>query len=397
MSAVAARAPVPAVSRARAALFAYFAVMGTGIGFWAAHVPAVQQRTDIDAGTMGIVLFLIAAGAVCATPAISWMVRRQGARRWTTLGAVAFAMALMLPVLAATPALLMAGAFCLGLAIGATDVPLNVHAVEIEKAWNRPTMSAFHGFYSLGGAAGATAGGLAVAVGTWVPVAAVSLTLAGTALVAGRFLVRNDLHVDAGRPPWRLNAPAMVLGLLAALCFGIEGAVVDWSALYLSEAKSMPLSTAASGPAVFMLAMALARFCGDVVVERLGRPATLALSGTGIAAGLGIAVLAPDGVGAAFGFGLAGAAAANIVPILFSEAGRAQGIAPEAAIAAVSVIGYAGFLLSPPLVGAVAEMSSLSVAFALVGTSAMLFVAAGLRQLRQPRQTPPQSVWTSRR
>lgn len=376
---------MPAVSRARTALFAYFAVMGTGIGFWAAHVPAVQQRIGVDAGTMGIALFLIAAGAVSATPAISWMVRRQGARRWTTFGAVAFAVALLLPVLATSPAALMAGAFCLGIAIGTTDVPLNVHAVDVEKAWSRPTMSAFHGFYSLGGAGGAVAGGFAVAAGSWVPVAGVSLLLAMVALAAGRFLLRNDLHVQADRPPWRLNASAIVLGLLAALCFGIEGAVVDWSALYLSEVKFMPVPTAASGPAVFMLAMALARFCGDVVVARLGRPATLALSGAGMAAGLGLAVLAPDGVGAAIGFGIAGIAAANIIPILFSEAGRAEGIAPEAAIGAVAVIGYAGFLLSPPLVGAVAHMSSLSVAFALVAASALFFVAAGLRQLRRGR------------
>lgn len=373
----------PEVARARAAVFVYFSIMGTGIGFWAAQVPAVQQRTGVDAGTMAMALFLIAAGAVVVTPAISWIARRQGSRRWTTLGAAAFSLAVSLPLLAATPEALMAGAFCLGLAIGATDVPLNVHAVEVEKAWGRPTMSAFHGFYSLGGAAGATAGGLAVGTGSWLPAAAMSLLLAGGAAAANGFLLRGEAQRRAEeRPPWRLSRTALALGLLAALCFGIEGAVVDWSALYLAGAKGLALPAAASGPAVFMLTMALARFAGDAVVARFGRPATLALSGAGIAAGAAVAVLA-QGIVSAAGFGLVGAAAANIIPILFSEAGRARDIAPEAAIAAMAAIGYAGFLLSPPLVGALAQASSLSAAFALAGAGGLVFVSAGLRRARR--------------
>ena len=373
----------PAAARARAALFVYFSIMGTGIGVWASHVPVVQRRTGVDVGEMGIALFLIAAGAVGATPAISWLVRRQGSRLWATLGALAFALAVPLPIVAATPAALMAGAFCLGLAIGATDVPLNVHAVDVERAWGRPTMSAFHGFYSLGGATGATAGGFMVGAASWLPVACVTLLLATASLAANRFLLRDGAHGPADRLPWRLNPTAVFIGLLAALCFGIEGSVVDWSALYLAEVKGAALSAAASGPAVFMLTMALARFCGDAVVTRIGRPATLALSGAGMAIGIAIALLPPHGIASAAGFGVVGVAAANVIPILFSEAGRVKGIAPEAAIAAVAVIGYAGFLLSPPLVGAVARASSLSVAFAITGAGGLVFVAAGLSRFRR--------------
>jgi hypothetical protein len=267
-----------------------------------------------------------------------------------------------------------------GSTIGSLDVSMNLQATEIEAARQKPTMSSFHGFFSLGGLVGAGLGAAIIAAG-WGDgsgAALLAAVLFALGIPAGLNLWPSRPAAGAG-PHFALpNRAALALGALALLSFGIEGSITDWSALYLATVKHASVAGAGAGFAAFSVTMAVLRLVGDPVVARLGPRKTVIGGGAIMTAGLLLAIVAPWAPVAAAGFALVGVGAANVVPVAFSGASRVAGMPSNLGIAAVTTMGYVGFLATPPVLGLVAHTFGLSASMAVVAlmSAAVALIAA---------------------
>ncbi|MDO8210890.1 MFS transporter [Conexibacter sp. CPCC 206217] len=384
-----------ALQRPRFATAAMFFVSGAAIGTWAANVPFVRDRLDISTTTIGLCLLAMAAGSVLAMPLTGRELQRRPSAQLTRLGALIVPLGGVLPLLAPSVATLALALFALGIVIGVLDVSMNAHGVAVERASSRPVMSSLHAGWSLGGLAGAGGVALGHAVGA-DPRAAAAVAMAlmlVLGLVAGPHLgdVSADRHgveedddgheraadadqrrgrgVGAGeRRGARFVRPSRTATLIGALVFALfmaEGAMTDWSALYLDRDLATGASLAAIGYGVFSGGMALGRIFGDRLNRILGAERLLR-GGALLAAAAALAmVIVGEPLVAIPCLLLFGLGVANGVPLLFSAAGRVRDMAPGPAIAAVSTMGYFGLLAGPPLLGFVADATSLALALAI--------------------------------
>ncbi len=352
------------IDAARWAISTVFLLNGAGIGLWAAHVPTVQARMGIDTGMLSMVLLTVAAGALLAMPLMGGLTGRWGTRRMVLLSGFAFAA--MTPLIMGAPSLplLFIAAFLFGVSNGALDVAMNANASEVETARGLPTMSSFHGFFSLGGLFGAGLGGLLVGQGLGHGegalmvgvVTAVALTLAAPRVMG--FAASHGAGSHFALP----RGAALGLGMLALLCFAVEGALVDWSALLLQQRTGATAASAALGYSAFSVAMAACRFAGDRMIVHFGAVRVMVIGGLAMFAGLALAVWSTHFLLSAVGFALVGLGAANVVPLLFGAASRIPGMSAGSGVAAVATLGYGGLLLAPPILGWVAMHSSVMVA-----------------------------------
>lgn len=373
---------------ARFAVFAAFFINGFMVGHWATKIPVLVERLDITEAVLGRMIILFGAGAVVALIAGAFLVTRFGSAsvvRWTT---VLLSPSLVLLTLAPTVLTAALALVWLGVFLGAMDNAMNANGVGVEKALGVPTMSAFHGFWSLGGVAGGLTGGAMIAafgeMGHALAVFAITLAVA---VWAWRHYRADEGIVDqpdAGtvRPRGLPRSPGIyMLGVVSLLAFAPEGTVIDWSALYLKDELGAPLVVSGYAYAAFAATMAAMRFLGDGLRLRLGDPAMFSVSGLVAATGLLIAAIAPGFLVACAGFFVAGLGMANMVPILFSAAGNYRGMQPAVAIAVVTTFGYGGLLFVPAFVGAIAEAFSLAHVF---GGWAVIVLGVGLCGLLLP-------------
>lgn len=370
------RAPATGLAAARWSVSTIFLLNGAGIGVWAAHVPLVQARAGIDTGVLGFLLLTIAGGAISAMPLSGWMAGRWGTRAVVIGAGLLFALtsALLMNVGGLVP--LFVAAYAFGASNGVLDVAMNANASEVEAARGIPTMSSFHGFYSLGGLIGAALGGLLIGAGFGDGSGAqmVSVAIAAVvALCARRLLaVAPAPHASHFALP---RGPALFLGLLGLLCFAVEGALVDWSALLLTERTQVDAATAAFGYSAFSVAMAACRFAGDRLVLRFGALRVMVAGGIGMFAGLMLAVVSTHFLLSALGFALIGLSAANVVPLIFAAAARMPGMSAGGGLATVATLGYAGLLMAPPLIGSIAAHTNIAVALGILSLSGIVIAA----------------------
>jgi MFS family permease len=372
------------IDAARWAISTVFLLNGAGIGLWAAHVPTVQARMGIDTGMLSMVLLTVAGGALLAMPLMGGLTGRWGTRRMVLLSGFAFAA--MTPLIMGAPSLplLFIAAFLFGVSNGALDVAMNANASEVETARGLPTMSSFHGFFSLGGLFGAGIGGLLVGQGLGHGQGALMVgvvTAVVLALSAPRVMGFAATH-GAGSHFSLPRGAALGLGLLALLCFAVEGALVDWSALLMQERTGATPASAALGFSAFSIAMAACRFAGDRLIVRFGALRIMVVGGLAMFAGLALAVASTHFVLSAVGFALVGLGAANVVPLLFGAAARIPGMSAGNGVAAVATLGYGGLLLAPPVLGWVAMHSSIMVALGGLSLSGLV-IALSARVIRR--------------
>jgi fucose permease len=374
--------------RARLAVSTLFFVNGVVLASWVPHIPAVKQRHGIGDASLGLVLLAMAAGSVVALPVAGWLVARLGSRIVASGAAIAFCVALPLPVVSPNVALVSLSLVLLGAVNATLDVSMNAQAVEVEQRYGRTIMSSFHGLFSLGGVAGAAAAGLAMFAGVddrgHVLVAAAITVLVVLAVLPalGPSVVRE--RRTAGPLFVRPDRALVGLGVLAFLGLLAEGAMGDWSAVYLRDALGSTAATAASGYAAFSFAMAAGRFGGDQLVSRFGPESVLRMSGVIAASGLGVGLLIGEPRLAIMGFALVGVGISNVIPLVFGLTAKVKGIEPGPALAAVATAGYFGFLAGPPLIGLVAEAAGLPAALGIVSACGAL-IAAGPAGFRRPR------------
>ncbi len=354
--------------RARWAVAAIFLANGVVIGAWAAHIPLVAERLAIGHSMLGVALLAMALGALVAMPLGGAAIAKLGSAAVTRGAALALFASFILPLLAPSPALLIAALLVFGASNGLLDVAMNAHGVLVERRLGRPVMSSFHGMWSLGGLIGAGAAAVLLPV---MPPLAQGFLAAGMAAAIGIVAIfqllptATDVHGGDGGFAWPSRA-TLALGALCFLAMSTEGAVLDWSALHLKASLSLGPGLAATGFAAFSASMAAGRFAGDWLRGHIGAVTLVRGSAFLAAAGLAVALVAPAAWLAVAGFAAVGFGMANLVPIFFGAAGQTPGQAPGTAIAAVATMGYTGFLAGPPLIGFVADASSLAVALGLI-------------------------------
>jgi predicted MFS family arabinose efflux permease len=351
------------------ALRAQFFVTGALFATWGVHVPSVKAHYGLSEQLLAIAMLAGGAGAVVALLYAGKVLARHAPRQVVPFMGVICVAAVGSLLAPAQFAWLLALMAVYGMAAAIFDVAINDEATAIERHASRPLMSGFHGMFSLGGMAGAAAWSLLAPAGVspMAHLVAASLALGTLALVASRFMLRDVRDASAGSTPLSLpRGPLALLGLLAALGLVGEGAMYDWSVLYLRQELGTSAGIASLGYASFSGAMAAGRFAGDWVRARVRAVTLLRWSGALGAVGMALALLAPHPAAVLFGFALVGVGFSNIVPVLFSAAGQMPGIAPAHGIAAVSSVGYFGLMAGPPLIGFIAEARSLTVGLVVV-------------------------------
>lgn len=268
-----------------------------------------------------------------------------------------------------------------GATVGTMDVAINAHAVATEQRSGRPLMSGFHALFSLGGLAGAAGMSALLRLGVSLPFCAIcaSALVAAVALPAIPHLLPHDVGQRGGGAQ-RLVLPSgrvILIGALCFVCFLAEGAMLDWSAVFLRFSRGFSAASAGTGYAAFSVAMAAGRLTGDWTTQRLGPVATLRLSGALAAAGLLVAVLTTSALAALLGFVMVGLGAANIVPALFSAAGRSRGQSAHVSIPFITTLGYAGILTGPAMIGFAARLTGLPTTMAGIAVLLLLVSACG--------------------
>jgi MFS family permease len=382
--------PTSELKRARISVSLIFLIHGILVSNWLSRIPAVQAKLHLPVGILGATLLATAAGALIAMPLTSKLVGRFGSARVTRAFTLALCASVVLPGLAWNAPVLAVALFIYGAAAGAMDVAMNTEAVVVETGYGRPVMVAFHALFSFGGMIGSLMGSLAAsrAIAPHWHLLAVGIVLAVASIPICRHMLASTSEPlpDAGST-LELLRPLIGLGVVAFCILLGEGAMADWSAVYLREFAGP--GVAPLGYAVFSLAMALGRLLGDWFHLHLGSVATLRWGGALAAVGLGIALLIGTVPATLVGFACAGWGFSAIFPILCSVAGKKAGNKPQAGVAAVTATGYFGFLVGPPIIGFLAQVSSLRIALLLVAAlSGVGSVMAGIaRTDSSPRST----------
>ncbi|WP_435010657.1 MFS transporter [Tundrisphaera lichenicola] len=351
--------------RSRRAVLAMFAVDGVGFGAWAAHLPAFKSGLRLSDGGLSVPLFAMVAGSLVAMPMAGRFIATRGSRGVAIAsGCFYCSMIAMIALSVQVGGGLLwftLAAFAFGAAKGTLDVSVNAQAVAVEREGSRPLLSNCHGCWSLGSLFGAGTAALAL---RWAVLPSLTMLVVGSLLMvvvlasAGNLRsgdrVESHSGAEASRRPSGRLVPLGVLAFLALFC---EGAISDWSAVYLAGPVGVSTASAALGYTIYMMAMTLTRFAGDRLSARFGPAGLLRMGGLLVAVGLGGAIGFRTFPAALVGFGLVGMGLANAVPVIFRSAGKEKD--PGGAIATVSTIGYLGFLAGPPMIGVLSEVLGL--------------------------------------
>jgi predicted MFS family arabinose efflux permease len=361
-----------------------FLVCGTATSAWAPMVPYAKSRLGLDEAALGLVLLCLGGGSILTMPIAGVAIHRWSTRPVLVLSTTGACAVLPLLAGAGSPGTLAAALLALGAALGAMDVAMNAEAIGVQRAMNRPVMSAFHALFSVGGLLGAAAVGLLLRAGATLTLsaAAIAAALVAVALPGVRHFGAHRVEAPSTTFTIVPRPAVLLLGALCFISFLAEGVVLDWSAVFLREFRGVHVESAGVGYAVFSVAMAAGRFTGDAIVHRLGAGPVLRAGAALAALGFVLAAGLPFTAASLAGFAAIGFGAANIVPILFSASGHVPGVPAGIALATVTTIAYAGLLAGPALVGFVAAATSLPTALLAIGALLGIVWGLGGRALR---------------
>ncbi|MEU6411603.1 MFS transporter [Microbispora sp. NPDC046933] len=387
----------PALLRARVAVYGLFLLAGMAMGTWTSRIPAIKASLGLSDGALSLGLLGIAAGAITGMQVVGRLVDRYGSYRTMLPMAVAQGLVLVVPAYMPNLPALALSLFAFGAVTGTLDVAMNANAVVVERAYGKSLMSSFHAVFSVGGFAGASAGGMFAHAGVspGVTFAAMGAAILLIALLSARWAIRDAPAreaVQAGSPQAgparrRVGGGVLLLGVLAFCCMIGEGAAADWGSVYLRDNLGSSPGFAAAAYAAFSIMMTAGRFAGDRLAAWLGPVTLVRCCGVIAGAGLAAGIVVSEPVAGVVGFGLFGAGLSCIIPQVFSAAGHRDPAQSGRALAAVASLGYSGFLAGPVLIGGLAEAVTLPRAL-LVPAVLALFVALTAPALRSPRPEP---------
>ncbi len=383
---------------ARHAVGGFFFLLGGVYSSWVARIPAMRERLALGDRDLGLMLLAPAVGALISFQFAGRLTARFGSRRMTRLSAALLCPLVALPAFTSSALGTAIALAFLGAASGVIDVAMNAHGVEVEKQLGRPILGSLHGLYSLGGLVGAAAGALAASRGlaptVHLLISAAVFELFGLAIGPG--LLPDVPAVPEAIPPASPSRPALVrpTGLLLALgavsfCSSVgEGAMADWSAVYLRDVLHTGEGLAALGYAAYSLTMLTGRFSADRMTLRLGSVKIVRYGGCLVALGLAAGLLVNSAPAMIVGVMFVGLGLSVVIPTTFRAGGQVPGISPGAGIATLATISSMGFLAGPPAIGFLAEhftlRGGLLFVVALAVMLALLAPAVGGRTFRLP-------------
>jgi MFS family permease len=378
---------------ARQILGGVFFVHGLMFASWAAHIPHIKAHLALSDGTLGLVLLAVPVGSISAMGAGAWLLPRVGSKRMVVACLIGYVVSGPFVGVGSSPVALFIELLCWGGFQGTLDVSMNTQAVGVEREVGQPMMSGLHGRWSLGALTGAGAGALGVWLGASLSEQLIVLGIPALLIVPlCRGLhdedIVNRVHSDGEeRAHLRLHQWPKTVILLAVIAFASmmgEGAASDWSAVYLRNSVGATAVVASLGYTAFAAAMVIIRLGADRFIIRYRAERVipvLALTASVIFAG---GLLSSSAVGGLIAFAALGAGVAAVVPLMFSAAGSIPGVPSAAGIAAVSGFGWAGFVCGPPIIGQLAQATSLPWALTIVPVLIAL-VAVGTRTALRPR------------
>jgi predicted MFS family arabinose efflux permease len=344
-----------ALQLGRWAAAALFFVNGFVVGSWAPQIPSFVSRLGIGEFTLGLLILGFGLGAIAAFTLAGQLIAHMGSRQTLRLFALPVIFTLPLVAQASNVWVAAVALILFGGAIGGMDVAMNANVVAVEKQLRRAIMSSSHGFWSLGGFVGGGLGGIAIrelgplthAIAVAV-FAAIIVALAYAHIAEGADFPRTERRHRFTLPS---STAIYMVGAMALLCMSAEGAVLNWSALYLQKELSADIATAGFAFACFSGAMALTRFGGDSIRNRFGAVTTFRLSGIIAAVGMLVIGLSPWPWLAIAAFAFCGIGIANLAPILFSTAGNQPGVNAGVSMSVVTTMGHSGILVAPSIIG----------------------------------------------
>lgn len=353
--------------RHRIAIAVFFFAQGFTFASWASRIPHIQAKLNLGEGALGSVLLALPVGLMVSLLLAGNLIAKYGSKKILILGAVCYSLILVLLGLASSPLQLVLALFLFGLAANFCNISVNSQAVFVEKMYGRSIMASFHGIWSLAGFTGAAVGLLMI----WLEllpwqhfvIISVITIICSLIFISGAVDAKSDSKQTGFAWP---EKKIMQLGLIAFGCLVCEGTMFDWSGIYFTKVVKAPAHLTSLGYAAFMGCMAAGRFAADKFVTALGPRKMLQFSGVLIASGLLLSVLFPTVPAATAGFMLVGFGVSSVVPIVYSMAGKTTTMSTGQALAAVSTVGFAGFLAGPPIIGFVAELTNLRWSFLMI-------------------------------
>lgn len=353
--------------RHRIAVSVFFFIAGFTFASWASRIPHIQVKFCLSEAQLGSVLLALPIGLMVSLLIAGALVAKWGSKKVLLFASVWYSFNLIMLGLVEHTWQLIAGLFFFGMAGNLFNISVNTQAVGVEKGYGRPIMASFHGIWSLAGFTGAAIGTLMV---SWKMNPLHHFTIcAFTAVLLIIFFQGKTIMAADGSKQRAFALPdsfILQLGLIAFGCLVCEGTMFDWSGVYFKKVVEVPEKVTTLGYAAFMACMAAGRFMADRLIWKLGSKTMLITSGIVIFLGLMMAVLIPTLVAATIGFMLVGFGVSSVVPIVYSKAGQSKTMHPGQALAAVSTVGFAGFLAGPPLIGFIAEATNLQWSFVIV-------------------------------
>ena len=344
-----------------------FFLAGLCFASWASRIVTVQQTLGLSDAGLGAVLFSLPVGLMCSLPFSGWIITIIGSKRLLIVSLIVYSLALISLSLAQGVVQLIGCLICFGFASNSVNIAVNTQAVAAEVMYKKPIMASFHGLWSLAGFTGAGIGTFMIANGI-VPLHHFVLITAIVVLMiilTAKYL-KDDKVTNSGPVFVMPDKSLIMLGIIAMCSMICEGAMFDWSVIYFKKVVLAPTALVGIGFTAFMCTMAGGRFIADWFAHRYGLKRILQTSGSLTVTGLLIAVIFPYFYTAIAGFLLVGAGVSSVVPMVYSAAGRSKTMAPGVALAAVSTIGFIGFLFGPPIIGFIAGLATLRASFVFI-------------------------------
>lgn len=361
----------------RLATSIFFFISGFGYSTWASRIPSIQQHLHLNEAQLGALLLAMPVGLIVTLPVTGKLLGHFESRMIMFIGALIFNFLLALPGFVVNTLQLMLVLFCFGSARNLMNLSLNTQAVYVQALYSRSILTTMHGIWSLAGFGGAGLGYLMVLfdIGTRWHLVSVSVVLVITAVLCFPYTLEKKPEAQAKKPVFSLPDKQMMK--FALICFGVmacENIMYDWSGIYFLKIIHSSKAASIGAYVIYMVTMTIGRLVGDKLVGIIGVKKLLTYSGWLVFCGLMLAVLLPFQLVAGLGFAMVGLGVSCVVPLVFSIAGKIKNANTGQSLAAVSTIGYLGFLLVPPMVGFIAQATNLRWSFAVIALMSVIII-----------------------
>lgn len=359
----------PSKLRYRISIFGYFFCQGICFASWASRIPTIKQALNLSEAQLGTMLLMLPLGQLFTMPLSGKMVTKYGSAKVIAFVSIIYALIMFSISFATNVYMLGASLLLFGIAGNLGNISVNTQAVAVENMYKKSIMTAFHGAWSLAGFVGALIGLLTINFG--VNITYHFLIILGLVVLNTIFNVKylipkkENSATEKEKTKFKPDSILIQLGIIGFFSMATEGAMFDWSGVYFQDIIKSPESMVVLGYTSFMIMMATGRFIGDYLISQLGKKKVLIVSGAMMFLGMITSVLFPYIIPSTLGFMLVGLGVACCVPTVYSLAGKHPTIPPGMALALVSSISFLGFLMGPPLIGYIAELSNLKWSFTL--------------------------------